>query len=484
MNHGGLAHIARSRIRLSEDLLLPLSVVKGSPLEGFYYPKPNKPGYEHRHNEHDLLLTPIPYRAWPCSAGLRLEIKHKPGSISTIAEYLRDQGLNILTAQCNRSSHRFATWNLVVEFENLLGKDPEELATLVPQKVNELEENIKLNCSSALQEETSEDLPELRKPVGAWPLRALNHFYRKSLEHRHRCFKAFCMERSIIDISKASAIPEWHELEAHLPTFGFANLDTEHFSIRVAVLKKKDLRRFRSATLRYSLRRGSRKELSSRGILSAFTKTLTPDWDIWRIYTECQDDSTEQEEYKVSIFMEHVAGNDTDNIVRNALADAVKGTIGLSLKEPLITPVSPRRIFISIRNEIAFPKRRDIIKWCHSVANEMGILRENIEIVEDHIAESVTGNVGDKIQACSGMLQFYMGDAEDPLMDWLNAEFFLASFLKIPRTRIVDPALAAKINFERDHSHFILSPASNKEQWKTTIRQALEELDKAMPPQR
>jgi hypothetical protein len=65
----------------------------------------------------DLLLTSIPYELWNRVVSFEVLLLHKPGAMEAVAEQFKQHGWCILSADCTRSSHRYATWTLVCAYE-------------------------------------------------------------------------------------------------------------------------------------------------------------------------------------------------------------------------------------------------------------------------------------------------------------------------------------------------------------------------------
>lgn len=178
--HGGLAFITDQTIRLSEDLILPLSIQPGSQLWGTYYPPPERTNdYRYVVHEHDFMLTPIPYYAWGRVARIRIRMKHKKGTLSRISRVIATEGCNILLGELNRSGHRYTTWRLVVDFEkistNLSEVDvPLARTNLLREKAISLRTVIEEKCSEDLFR--MPDLPDMSVAVTVDPLDALLYF--------------------------------------------------------------------------------------------------------------------------------------------------------------------------------------------------------------------------------------------------------------------------------------------------------------------
>lgn len=492
MTHGGVAYISNDKvIRLSEDLLKPLSVAEGSQLTAIYYPTPIGEEYESSYQgiarQPDFMLTPIPYNAWPYSAGMRVDIKHKKGSFAEVAAFLREYEINIIMAQCTRSGHRHATWTLVVEFEGLR-KDKDlpgleelrQLSVQVEERAKALKKDLQEACRSAIPNPTN--TPYLRNPIGCWPLKGLAYFFEFSQKNPiARPFRALCSSKDTINIKEVSNAA-WAEVNDNLPTLGFASMDSDLFNIRIAVLSHSTLKLFRSVSVHYEMDIFPRR--SSLGIMHSIASKLSDDWNLWRVYNQTCKKTTTREEGNVHIFAEYT---DQKNLKEPELEEDIKQRFktvsheftDLSFSEPIrVSTISPRRIFISMRNKAEFKRHDDILKICQKLSSKIGVLPEDVVTVKTYTAESVTREVIEQIRNCSGMLQFFMGSG--PSMEWLSGEFFLACFLKMPCVRFVDPKLHDQLKLQKDHPAKVISMDASTNELSKAIKEALFELDSKM----
>ena len=117
MNIGGMAFISDKIIRLDEELLRPLTLRVNSSVSGVYYPPREEESYGDRKTKHDFMITPIPYYAWPYCLGIRLTVKHDRGSLDVVADYFKENRINIHMSHMTRTGYLYGIWNLVVELE-------------------------------------------------------------------------------------------------------------------------------------------------------------------------------------------------------------------------------------------------------------------------------------------------------------------------------------------------------------------------------
>jgi hypothetical protein len=491
MNHGGIAYIGSDRIRLSEDLLRPLSIGENSSLTAVYYPRPTDERYRGVNFHHDLMLTPVPYRAWPFSAGIRLDIKHQKGSLATVTEFLKHRKVNILTGQCTRSAHRYATWDMVVEFEGLSDLNPplvqlDGMAQRLEKEIEAFKTGIIAECGPVLQDSNS---PYLRNPVEAWPLKPLAYFYKQSLKEETALYKPLkmrCTSSDSIEVERAKTVFWLAKIREELPTLGVARLDTDNFNIRIAIVGREDLRNFRSTRVEYSLIKETGRQ-SSLGLMHSLSEKLREDWNLWRIYNQTRRDSSQTEEGLLQVLMEYAPARrssaDIDQHAKGQLEAFSQEQKGLDIHFT-VEKISPRRIFLSMRNEGEFKRHPDILHFCRELAAEIGVLPEDVVTVETYTNESVTNQVIETVESCTGMLQFYMGTGKGPSMDWLNTEYVLAFSRKIPCIRFVDPALRDRLIHHRDQALKLIDETAPDRVLKQAIREALHELDDVMRSRR
>lgn len=505
MNHGRTVYVGHDAVHLTEDLLRPLSIIKGSSVSGLYYPPPAGDDYLDVWPRHDLMITPIPDFKWPFVASLKIRIIHKPGTIAELAYFLNKQDINILSAQCTRSGHRHATWYLVVEFNKLhtsdaTKRDYEELTKSLDHAARSLHRKIKQGFSSVLFDSGKWHDP--RTPIEVSPLRALLYFFEQARSRKDvRVFRVKCEDNSKINFKDTDVLGNIIP-SSELPTLGLATMDTEFFNIRVAVLPKRQLKRFRLVSVDYSQFK-SESEETSQGLFSCVASRLVAlnrwkeprakkTWNLWRVFNQTERNDEKQEMGKIIMSAQHLQtepGESHIRDLRNQLEVAAsEASPGLKVRVN-ITPISARRLFVSLRNKKAFPKRDDVIGFIrHELAGEIGILPDEVIVFESHVAPSITEEVKKEMQQCTGMLQFFMFNTKDDgrdigqfSTDWLNGEYFLSTSIPLPCVRIVDPELVDRMMiFGRDQPHISLSRAAGDDEFKECIRDALLELNEKM----
>lgn len=155
MRHGGFARVTDRSIFLAPDLLRPLFVSEGSTAYMVYHPPisaeetrhlathgdaPRTPPGAGRLDDReasqfpfDLILTPIPPRLWPTVARLTIYIAHRNGALQEVADFLARNNVNILLAECTRSTRSHAVWSMVVDFVDLHEPDAARLNVQVPE---------------------------------------------------------------------------------------------------------------------------------------------------------------------------------------------------------------------------------------------------------------------------------------------------------------------------------------------------------------
>ena len=492
MNHGDLAYISAESLRLSSDLLRPLSILNRSELTCFFTPLADQ-------KLPDFFLTPIPYRSWPYVAGMRIDLPQRQGVLADLTEMLKDRKINILIAQCARGGYNGGTCNFVLEFEALVprkkdqDRDPglssRQLDHItrkeLPHAVARLEAD--LEKSGLLPSHADEDVPDcyFRKPLTIWPIRPLAHYYRHCQETKRKTFQIQCAEEGLLSLEGARYLAGWEDFQTELPTLGFASMDTDDFGLHITVIPQSDLPDYRSIRITYSQPRREENEetvASTRGLIHSITHQFRENWDLWKLYDLTERNTPSREEGAVELIMErkrhHPLPQDLDQEARDLVIQNFPRDLGIKLEPVQVNPVSNRRIFVSLRSAGKFERRRDVLRLCQEMAPTIGILPGNVITVESYTASSVTAEVSETIESCSGMLQFYLGEGAS--MDWLNAEFFLACYLKIPTVRFVSPALEGSLLFQRDRPAKLLPENSSDLVFKEAIKEALLELDREM----
>ena len=489
MHLGTVAFVSDEIIRISEELMSPLTLTTGSTAFGVYYPpREDDNRYQDSKIRHDLMLTPIPFSAWPYCAGVRLFVSHKAGSMKKVSEYFKNHGINIHMSHSTRSGYLYASWVLVVEFLDLHNKiDPANpaagdlLAGQLNEHTEEFKEDIKTVCGNALY--VVEDLHYWNSSVSAWPQKGLSYFHKYILDHPNRKFTTECITRDTMKIMDSRALIQGDSLSEKLPTLAFASLDTYSSNIRVGLLEKNDISKFRHVSIHYTLNKNEQTP-STCGLMDSIIEKVSPYWDIWQGDEQTKTNTKKMDSGIVRLIIESeqpIADEvHSDDSLKIEFENVKRSFRGLSIGQVDIHSISPRRVFVSIRNKDVFNRRDEIMQICYEESLGIGILTENVISVDQH-HEAVTPNVFQSIKRCNGVLQFYMGnDGDKRDMGWLDAEYFLASALEIPSIRIIDPDLESEIRFNKDIGHFKIRENAAHEDFRDIIRKALDELDKLM----
>lgn len=509
MDHGRLAYVSSQQIRLHEDILRPLTISAGSTVFGLYYPKRSGEGAD---VQHDLMLTPVPYESWPVSAAFTLFLKHVPGTFATIATYLASISVNIIAAQCIRIGHHHSAWHLVVEFESHKPGEFSQysafrynrLVSQVQAQVKKLTKGIEKNCGDALQ---LEQPSFYRKAVRGWPLKALAFFYDHVESERTRSVDprvdGVCKDGHTVtfDNPKKFELSSLNKVATSFPTISFASLDSEASLIRVALLQKERLDRFRRLTVKYSLAR-TEPDTTSRGLLKNLSRCMADrNWNIWSLFDQTQESNPNYESGSVNLFAEYLSDDGPDHEGISELKYELRTSPGApeaSITTVSIAKASPSRIFLSIKNKEAFPSHDRIVELCGKLASQIGILPGDIIVVYSGTPESLMREVSSKISECDGFLQYFgvpididSGQRGSPSTEaelmtassvWLNAEFFLASYLGIPSVRIVEDSMQPYVAFEQDrHVQNVPDGTShNPEALTEVLTKTLLDLDRSM----
>ena len=299
--------------------------VKGHPFEGRDYSKAKI--------KHDIMLTTVPFDLWPACAAGRLDILHKKGALERVLEVIKESGLNILHLQCTRSGHRYATVSLVA---SLLGVDKiRQLPRNVGRRRNSMRkfygdmqsedsnEDSFANYSRAFKAEcdrlqmdftrllgnrkladellrrrgktskvddTAQSLDDgcdvlhfddsfSRFPVGVWALKELSYFDLISRHTQTRAkvikFKAAVDEDWSVRLQDPQYLHTFTGLRSgyELPTVGFANLDTDAYLIRVAILDPEHLKAFRAVSIDFFFK-ASPSRTFSIGVLHGLVQAI------------------------------------------------------------------------------------------------------------------------------------------------------------------------------------------------------------------
>jgi hypothetical protein len=129
MNHAAIGLLEDNAQRntisllLPPDVLHPLAVTDGGLLQALYYPHHALHRDEYSAGDsamnHDIIVTPVPYRLWPKVGFLRVRLVPTAQAICSFSDFLREQQCSILHSEAVRSAYRFTTWNIVAAFDDI-----------------------------------------------------------------------------------------------------------------------------------------------------------------------------------------------------------------------------------------------------------------------------------------------------------------------------------------------------------------------------
>ena len=135
---------------------------------GILYPKSHRLPSEDRGPRFDFVISPTPFRLWPLTGRLIVNVNHRRGALKRVAEVLMQQSANILVSESARSGHRYATWNLIIACDDI---EPDRLTgytsklkayPAVVERLDRIKHALKAECGEVLYAEDSED-PSLNK---------------------------------------------------------------------------------------------------------------------------------------------------------------------------------------------------------------------------------------------------------------------------------------------------------------------------------
>lgn len=301
MNHGGIGYLDYQCLTLPTDLLRPLSIADGSSVMAMHYPVMDDPDYRDVPDCHDLMLTPVPRRYWPAMARLFVRLRHRRGAMAKVAAWFRNRQVSILNAECSRSAHRYATWNLTIAFDSLVGqtnpfdaRKSENVGTALA--IQSLLQDLEHAFGDDVLFRDVTD-PGLAMSVEGLPVRAHSYFdnYLNSQTTPPTApFELYCSHGQLHSRDEQLAAL-LNRLEDHgqelAPTCVFAEMDTRDFNIRVAIIPPQRLERFFEVVIPYRRFSGD----STRGLVATLTHRLSARYNIWRAFNSISQNGLEVE---------------------------------------------------------------------------------------------------------------------------------------------------------------------------------------------
>jgi hypothetical protein len=330
MNHGGLGYVDEKKIVLPIDLLRPLSIYDGSFVEAMYYPRPASHGRAKGVNNYaDFMITPVARYLWPTTAHLIIRICHVPGTLQKVAEFLASQQISILNAECSRSAHRYATWNMTVAFTNLKLNQFDAASSEHMGTRDALDAILgkivkRFQGKNVLFTDASDGA--LKYPVEGFLIRT-NSYFHEQLEAREqaaargrgctvldRPFKLHCRGFELVDHEeKLKQLLYQMPNRAGLPTGPscvFAEMNTRDMSIRAAYIPPRFLPFFWEIRLQY-LRKECHGIDSSVGFLAKLMNRIPPRrYNLWRVSNHTRRNVDNSEVGEIVIYLEDLMQTD------------------------------------------------------------------------------------------------------------------------------------------------------------------------------
>jgi hypothetical protein len=287
---------------LPVDLLRPLSIGEGSTVLALYYPRGAGPAYDGVPDCHDLMITPVPLRYWPVMGRLIVRLRHAQGTMAAVASWLRDREISILNTECSRSAHRYATWNLTIAFDALVGKSnrfdasaSEHVATRRAASVLRRDLEGAFDDDILFREPTDRGL---RHAVEIVPIRTHSYFHHylsaSADSPKSRLFELYSTQAQLQsrDDRLGALLNELEGLgESLAPTCVVAEMDTRDFNIRVAIVPPSQLHRFFEVVVPYRRTGGQ----STRGLIASVTERLAGRYNLWRVFNSNSQNGTDVE---------------------------------------------------------------------------------------------------------------------------------------------------------------------------------------------
>ncbi len=258
-----------------------------------------------------------------------------------------------------------------------------------------------------------------------------------------------------------------------IPTFGFANIHTTASRLRVTVIDKKEIIRYKKIIIHYQSNGLGR---SSKGYVSTITGEFNKaGLDLYNISNRIMRNEKLFETGTMEFIARYPAGYEEMIKDNTALAKKLESIINLKDINIDVRPINPYRIFVSIISNFFF--REQFIKLCQEVGREVGLLEDTFVFVKDN-TDSTTDAVVKAMKESDGVLQFYIDFAQNKksFSHWLDAEYFAANAINLPIVRIKEASQKLEPIVDKDILALELNMSDSKEILKEVVREALEKL--------
>jgi len=281
---------------------------------GILYPRSHRPPSEGRGPRFDFVISPTPFRLWPLTGRLIVNVNHRRGAFKRIADVLARQSANILVSEGARSGHRYATWNLIIacddmESEGLTGYTPELKGyPAVNKRLKRIKTALERECRDVLYVENSKD-PSLKDSVRVVPHHSMAYFHHLCHQRRetpefsgipneifYKPFQLSCSDGVTLKPENTGFGEIVQYIDANIkriiPSHAFISSSSFDMNMRVVIVPQEREKRFFGATVRFD-RLGHPP--SSRGFIDQVLGSMQKDFNIWGLSNVTYLDSREQE---------------------------------------------------------------------------------------------------------------------------------------------------------------------------------------------
>ncbi len=302
MNHGGFGYISNNYdIYLPPNLVNGLSLNDKSILSGIIY----KSRFAKDENTFDLVFSPIPERMWSRTCRMLVRLNNQPQSLHKFTKILNEkEDISIYFAECTRSGHGYATWNIFFTFEDesfnsLLSKynrvERHNIEhKLVKSKLKNLLKRVRKDAVS--KELLYEHSTFKREMIIIKQNKSLRFFHKhsdaeyfKTKDYLYRPFHSNLKGNTIISSSGDNGLYQVlkrFEKEKNITTkntFIYASIDTNILNLRIALIPPSIQKRFFDIRIGYE-RVGPPDK--SKGILQEILSQLPKNYNLWNLKNE------------------------------------------------------------------------------------------------------------------------------------------------------------------------------------------------------
>ena len=301
MNHGGLGVYEEGSLSLPPELLEQAFIGRDGNMYGIHY-VPQRSGGRKVDRKFDIMLTPIPYRFWPKTARLSVQIHHQPEMIHQISDFLKNEKVAIIQAESTRSGYRYEIWSFYLVFEvkdKLQFDSNRSVYAQTAARLEKLTKKMRTCCKKALFSDPRDI--DLRNPLRPSFNTALAYFHnhveslrrmRSGISWLYKPFHLTCRGAGLLESgSTGPDEPSLKEIVTGLeldnvvsldPCVVFAGFDAQYLNIRVPLIPDEDLARFQEVIIEYE-RLGQAD--SCLGLIAYVTGRFKKNFNAWSFHS-------------------------------------------------------------------------------------------------------------------------------------------------------------------------------------------------------